>query len=149
MADRRSEQHPFTGFRFKVEINGVVQAHFSSVSGLSIETEVVPMQQGGNNTYVHQLKGQTKYGNIVLKRGVTTSKEFFEWVRKSVYHETEKPPRVNGLIVAFDDSGKKELAKWEFVRAWPCKFEGPSFDAGSSAALIETLELAHEGLSMK
>jgi len=149
MADRRSEQHPFTGFRFKVEINGVVQAHFSSVSGLSIETEVVPMQQGGNNTYVHQLKGQTKYGNIVLKRGVTTSKEFHDWVKKSVNHETDKPPRENGSIVVFDDDGQTAKATWEFVRAWPCKYEGPSFDTNSSAALIETLELAHEGLSMK
>jgi phage tail-like protein len=143
------DPYPLAGFRFKVEIKGVVQAHFSSVSGLSVETEVVPFQQGGNNSFVHQLKGQTKYSNIVLKRGVTDSAEFFEWIRKSINQETDSPPRVNGSIVVFDDDGTTPKVTWEFVRAWPCKFEGPSLDTGSSKALVETLELAHEGLTLK
>jgi len=143
------EPYPLTGFQFKVEIKGVVQAHFSSVSGLSVETAVVPFQQGGNNTFVHQLKGQTNYSNIVLKRGVTDSAEFFDWIRKSIDQENSKPPRVNGSIVVFDDDGTTPKVTWEFLRAWPCKFEGPSLDTGSSKALIETLELAHEGLKLK
>ena len=143
------EPYPLTGFRFKVEIQGVVQAAFSAVSGLSVETAVVPVQQGGNNTFVHQLKGQTKYSNIVLKRGVTDSGEFFEWIRQSVHQETEKPIRQTGSIVVFDDDGSTPKVTWEFVRAWPCKFQGPALDASGSKALIETLELAHEGLSLK
>ena len=149
MADRRSDDHPLTGFRFGVEIKGIVQAAFSSVSGLTIETAVVPMEQGGNNEYVHQLKGQTKYTNIVLKRGMTTSQEFFDWVQNSVTQETSGAKREDGAIIVYDDTGKKPMVRFEFVEAWPCKFVGPSFDTGSSAVLLETLELAHHGFTMK
>ena len=148
MAHRKlNEQHPLTGFRFEVEIKGVVEAAFSSVVGLTIETDVVPMQEGGLNTYMHQLKGQTKYTNIILKRGVTTSDQFYKWITKSVNTGSANCKRENGIITILDDAGKPKVS-WKFVRAWPCKFEGPSFDASSSAALIETLELAHEGLEL-
>jgi phage tail-like protein len=143
--NRNVDDYPLTGFRFEVEIDGIVEALFTACSGLSIETEVVEYQEGGENTHTHKLKGQTKYSNIVLKRGVTSSKDFFAWMDESV----TKPPgrgRKNGIIRIFDDNGTTVKSSWEFKEAWPCKFEGPQFDTGSSAALIETLELAHHGL---
>ena len=140
------QEDPYGSFRFKVEIQGVIEAHFSSVSGLSVSIDVVEQEEGGVNEYTHKLKGQTRYQNIVLKRGVTTSRSFFDWVKKSVNNKETKAARKNGMIVLYGDSGKKEIQKWQFLRAWPCKWEGGNFDTGSSAALLETLELAHEGL---
>jgi phage tail-like protein len=36
--------------------------------------------------------------------------------------------------------------RWNFVKAWPAKWTGPSLSAKSNDVAIETLELAHEGL---
>ncbi len=140
------QEDPYAGFRFKVEIQGVIEAHFSQVSGLSVSTDVVEMEEGGVNEYTHKLKGQTKYQNIVLKRGVTTSRSFFSWMKASVNNQHVKAGRKNGVIILYGDNGTREIQKWQFLRAWPSKWEGGSFDTGSSAALIETLELAHEGI---
>ena len=140
--------HPYAGFRFKVEISGITSGAFQSVSGLSIETEVVDFQEGGLNTRTHKLRGQTKYGNIVLKRGMTTDKNFYEWMSATVDAKDLKSQRKTGSIVVYDDDGSKVVMTWTFVDAWPCKFEGPGFDASSSSAIVETLELAHHGLTL-
>ncbi|MBM4320804.1 MAG: phage tail protein, partial [Deltaproteobacteria bacterium] len=83
----------------------------------------------------------TTYGKITLKRGVTTDQSFYNWVKESVGGKGRR----NGTITLLDEAGNT-VKSWQFVRAWPCKWEGGSFDTSSSAALIETLEIAHEGL---
>jgi phage tail-like protein len=44
------------------------------------------------------------------------------------------------------DRQLQEQARWNFQRAWPTRWTGPSFNAESSELAIETLELAHEGV---
>ena len=41
---------------------------------------------------------------------------------------------------------REEIARWNFVRAWPTKWDGPDLNAETADAAIETLELAHEGV---
>lgn len=143
MSGARQPQDPFASFRFKVEVNGITQAHFQSVSGLSVTIEAVAQKEGGVNDHVHQLRGPTTYGKIVLKRGVTTDKSFLNWIKSWV---AGKGTRQQGTIRLLSEAGD-EVQSWSFSKAWPCKWEGGSFETSSSAALIETLELAHEGLS--
>ena len=38
-------------------------------------------------------------------------------------------------------------AVWTFVRGWPCKWDISEFDAAKSELSIETLEIAHDGLT--
>ena len=40
-----------------------------------------------------------------------------------------------------------EVVRWNFVRAWPTKWEGPAFNAKGNDIAIDTLVLAHEGLT--
>ncbi|MBM4319851.1 MAG: phage tail protein, partial [Deltaproteobacteria bacterium] len=42
---------PYASFRFKVESLGITEAHFMSVSGLSVSTEVVSQKEGGVNDH--------------------------------------------------------------------------------------------------
>jgi len=46
---------PYASFRFRVEIDGITEAQFSDVTGLSLETDVEPYEEGGINDFVHQL----------------------------------------------------------------------------------------------
>src|SRR5204862_5950311 len=73
---------PFKSFAFLVEIDGIAQAAFSEVSGLESETAVIGYRLG-NECGVRKLPGLTKFGNIVLRRGVTKDAELWNW-RKSV-----------------------------------------------------------------
>ena len=55
--------------------------------------------------------------------------------------------RKNGSIVVFDLANGTEVARWNFLSAWPTKWEGPAFNAKGNDIAIETLVLAHEGLT--
>ena len=46
-----------------------------------------------------------------------------------------------------DDAGAERM-RWNVRAAWPVKWSGPAFDAGSDAIAIESLELAHEGIEV-
>src|SRR6478609_7523651 len=54
---------PLLGFRFAVEIEGLVTAGFSDVTGMHGEIEVLQYREGGENTHMVQRAGPVKYPN--------------------------------------------------------------------------------------
>jgi phage tail-like protein len=134
---------PYRSFNFLVELDGISQASFSECSGLDSHTEVIENHQGGDNV-VYKLPGKTSYSNITLKWGLTDSTELWAW-RLAVQEGNVQ--RKNGSIVVYDLANATEVARWNFVNAWPAKWTGPAFDAKGNAIAIETLELAHEGIT--
>jgi phage tail-like protein len=133
---------PYKSFNFRVEIDGIARAAFSEVSGLESETAVIEYRLGGEASTVRKLPGLTKYGNLVLKRGITQDPELWNWRKAVVDGNIE---RRNGSIILLDDD-RAEVARWNFVNGWPCKWDGPAFNAKSNDVAIETIEIAHEGL---
>jgi phage tail-like protein len=132
-------------YRFYVEIDAIPQAVFTEVSGLQMETEIMEYAEGGNNSFIHRLPGRTKVSNLTLKRGMTSSNEFFKWYLQVMQG---KDTRRNISVVMYDVSGK-ELVRWNFVKAYPVKWIGPQFSADGTAMAVETVELAHNGLQVE
>jgi phage tail-like protein len=136
---------PYKGFNFLVEIDGISVAAFCEVSGLASETAVIEYRTGTDraNT-VRKLPGLTKYANIVLKRGVTQDTQLWQW-RKAIEQGT--PDRRSGAIVLLDDE-RNPVRRWRFSEGWITKFEGPDLNAKGNDVAIETIEIAHEGLTI-
>jgi phage tail-like protein len=56
---------------------------FTSVSGLAVSTDSIPYREGGYNTTVHQIPGQTSFAPITLQRGVILgSSQNWNWMRE-------------------------------------------------------------------
>lgn len=56
---------------------------FVSVSGLSVTTESIAYREGGYNTNVHQLPGQSSFTPITLSKGITFGqKEHSLWMKR-------------------------------------------------------------------
>ena len=85
---------PLRNFRFLVtftpldETNTTMSAlssatmGFTSVSGLSVATDAIPYREGGYNTTVHQIPGQTTFTPLTLQRGVMLgTNRNWEWMR--------------------------------------------------------------------
>jgi phage tail-like protein len=143
MSPLGSRVDPHNNFNFLVEIGGVTRYACQEVSGLESTTDVIEHRESGDPTTPRKLPGQTKYANIVLKRGITSDDDyFFTWHEKVVNGKIE---RQNGSIILLDNGGD-EARRWNFVNAWPAKWTGPSLTAEGNDVAIETLELAHEGL---
>jgi len=144
MAQTAALVDPFRNFNFLVELEGIAQASFTECSGLGATTEVIETREGGDNTTVRKLPGKTTYPDITLKWGMTASAELWAW-RLQIIEGTVV--RKNGSIVVFDLTNHVEVARWNFVSAWPTKWEGPAFNAKGNDIAIETLVLAHEGIT--
>jgi phage tail-like protein len=55
---------------------------FTSVSGLAIATESIPYREGGYNTTVHQIPGQSTFSPVTFQRGVTVgSDQNWQWMK--------------------------------------------------------------------
>lgn len=137
-----NRREAFGAYYFAVEIDKEGRdSFFRSVSGLKSEAEVVELAEGGVNHTTHKLVGRTKFPNLVLKKGFAGSRLY--QLRKS--WEAGQGKRFSGTIIQMGPRGAE--AKWAFVDGWICKWEGPDFDASKNEISIESIEIAHEGLT--
>lgn len=141
MVDRKD---PYRNSRFLLEIDGIVQAGFSDVTIPDISTDPIEYREGNEDTTVRKIPGLTKYGNLILKWGITNSMELFEW-RKQVIQGKTGEARKN-IAVILQDEGGNSAARWEFKEAWPSKYDAPDLSAKGNDIAIETVEIVHEGM---
>jgi phage tail-like protein len=139
-ATRRND--PYAGFRFLVEVEGLVVGGFSEVTGLEAEIETEEYWEGGGNDYVHVLPRGTKYPRLVLRRGITDSNTLWQWQTRIRSGRIE---RHTVHIVLIDEAGNRKW-DWRCVDAYPVKWSGPDFRADGNAIGIEAIELVHNGI---
>lgn len=132
----------FGAYYFAVEIDHQRDFFFRSCSGLKAETEVTPLIEGGLNIGSHKLIGHTTFPNIVLKQGFAGPSWRRLWDLKEKCSKGDK--RFDGTIIQMGPNGVE--AKWQFLKGWIVKWEGPEFDASKNEISIESIEIAHEEL---
>ncbi len=138
---------PYGGYNFKIEWDGIIQAGFKTCSGLDSSQDAGTYREGTDKGLeTRKLPGLITSANITLARGITDNAELWQW-RNLVMQGKVADARKNVSIVLMDDEGAEKV-RWNLRNAWPTKWTGPSFDATSSEVALETLEIAHEGLSM-
>jgi phage tail-like protein len=133
---------PAAGLHFHVKIGSESIGMFSECSGLGVEYDVFPWEEGGLNDFVHKLRGRAKHPNLVLKRGVTREDALMKWF----FECKEKTKRQDVTLKLVGPDGKA-VRTWSFANAFPAKWTGPTFNAGSNAIATETLEIVHEGFA--
>ncbi len=139
-----AEELPLVGFHFAIDLSGVVAGFFTECSGLGSEHEVIEhkvVTEKGNEV-VMKIPGRLKWENITLKRGITSSMDIWSW-RKEVESGKVDSARRDGSIIMFDQT-LKEVARWNFLRAWPIKVTGPQPKSDSNEIGVEELTIAHE-----
>lgn len=134
---------PYLDFRFQVEVDSLVVAGFSEVSGLEVEVETEEYEEGGVNAYTHTLPKRGSTPNLTLRRGLTDSTSLWDWVRSAVDGRVE---RKNVRVLLLDSTGAESWG-WECRNAYPVRWAGPELSGDGNAVAVETLELAHEGIT--
>lgn len=133
---------PYRNFRFRVELDGITQAGFNECTFGDTTTEVAEYREGTDPAHTRKLSGQTKYGNITLKWGITDSTELYEWYQ-AVVDLGALDNRKNLAIILIDEAGN-DKARWEIEEAWPTKYDPTDFNAKGNDVAIETLEIVTE-----
>lgn len=132
---------PYRCFRFRIEIDGLIVGGFSEATGLQGETQIEEYKEGGVNHHIHRLPKETKYPNLVLKRGLTDSEVLWDWHKDVASGKFE---RKTVHVILLDDGGK-DAWRWSFEKAYPVKWAGTELKADSNSVAFETIELAHNG----
>jgi phage tail-like protein len=136
-----ARQDPLRGFRYLVEIDGLVSGAFLRIKGLSREIRHESYREGGVNEYEHRLITQVTYPLVVLERGLALD-DLWSWALAAADGDaTRRTLRVR----LQDEAGNKAWA-WQIENALPVKWSAAELDANASQVVLETLELAHHGL---
>lgn len=145
---------------------------FTSVSGLAIATNAIGYREGGMNTSLHQVPGMTSFTPITLTRGtILGNDEAIKWMRslfaatsgQGLPIGTTNTFRVNLDIYVIDHpaTGAPQIAAGDLIsqQAYKMKFSVynafitslnySDLNAQGNEIIMETITLAHEGLSVE
>jgi phage tail-like protein len=136
--------YPVPVFHFNVDLGGV-EAKFSEVTGLNVEAQIIEYRDGASPEFsTIKMPGMKKYGNITLKRGIFAKDNlFFEWYGEIKMNKAGQ----RDITIQLLDEEHAPVMTWKVLRAWPTKVTSPDLKANGNEVAIESLELAHEGLS--
>ena len=179
----RNLTDPLRNFKFLVRIHhnpGNVSGEwltegigFMSVSGIAATTESIPYREGGMNTTVHQLPGQTSFSPITMQRGVTlggNSKGSWTWFRQlfdviggqgtgPANHPSGNQFRCNMDIDVLDHPATNLVAvgsdleipvklRIHVLNAWITGISFSDLNAGDNAVMVEQMTVVHEGFQL-
>jgi phage tail-like protein len=147
---------------------------FTSVSGLAVTTDSIPYREGGYNTTVHQIPGQTSFTPITLQRGVILgTKQNWDWMKqlfatvqaggstlatgKNFRCDLEiavlnHPVPSSGADVnttgAVTGATDEVAMRFKVFNAWPTTVAYSDLNAGDNALYVEQMTLVHEGFDL-
>jgi phage tail-like protein len=152
-------EDPLPGYRFVVTLDPadaylppaqaalvplLAGGEFSAVKGLGAELEVMPNPEGGRNDFVHQLPVRHSWPRITLFRGLVRDWTLWEWYVAGLSQSLGA--RRDGAIVLMTPAGTQAFS-WAFKAGLAAKWTGPDMAAADNAIAIESLEIAHQGLT--
>lgn len=139
---------PYAAYNFQVIVTnvsddgGAVSGSFTEITGLEAELPPVEYRNGSEDITVRKVPGLKKFSNITLKRGITGHVGFWNWIVEAM---NGKVRRTSGSIIMLDEN-RQEVMRWNFSRAWPTKYTGPSLGATKNEIAMESVVLAVESL---
>lgn len=138
-------EYPLSKFHFQVDWGGT-RIGFTEVTGLDVETEVIEYRDGASPEYSkRKIPGMRKYGNITLKRGIFASdNDYFDWFNTVTLNRIER----RDVTVSLLNEEHQPVMVWQVKNAWPAKITSTDLKADGNEIAIETMEVAHDGLTI-
>jgi len=136
---------PLPKFHFQVKWDKNVML-FQEVSGLDVESAPVEYRHGDSPAFSRiRMPGIKKYGNVTLKKGIFKSDNtFWDWFNQIKMNTIKRVPVTISLL---DEAGNPTMV-WTLSNAWPTKITGTDLKAEGNDVAVETIEIAHEGLTI-
>jgi len=131
-------------FYFKVIYNNI-EMYFQEVGGLDIESQNKEYKQGDNPVFSPvKMPGIQKFGSVTLKKGVIKNKLKIPENFFNITNISRGPME----IYLLDEEGKTTM-QWTLKNAWMSKVTGTDLKSADNELAIESIEVVHEGLTIK
>jgi phage tail-like protein len=120
---------------------------FQEVSGLDTEAQVIEYRHGDSPEFsTIKMPGLKKSGNVTMKKGVFKSdNKFWDWYAQIKMNTIKRIPVTISLL---DETGSPTMV-WTLANAFPTKISSTDLKAEGNEVAIETIELAHEGVTIE
>jgi phage tail-like protein len=143
---------PYPGMNFLVDIGtGSSEGPEDGLAEIVFpETRIQVLDYRNGNekeNAIRKIQTITKYGNLVLKRGVIGSLNWYKWWNdvRNGDHAAVRTVTINLL----NEDHTASVLTWKFLRARPVNHQFSPLNALGTEAFIEILELAFERLEME
>jgi len=139
-------EYPLPKFHFEVQWGGT-KIGFTEVTGLEVSTEKIEYRDGVSKEY-HKIRmpGMQTFGDLTLKRGIFAGdNEFYDWWNTVALNTIER----RDITISLLNESHAPVVVWKVKKAWPTKVTSTDLNASGNETAIETLVLAHEGLTME
>ena len=149
------------------------QMGFVSLSGLSVSTEPIAYREGGYNTNVHQIPGQSSFTPITLSHGQMLGQTQNQaWMKRLfsiltpnatagvgadfrctvdiavLSHPNPAGFNQAGGVTASTDETQHVAMRFRVYNAWIANLGYSNLDAGQSTLMVEEMTLVHEGFDV-
>jgi phage tail-like protein len=133
-------------YHFAVEIDGVEIAQFAEISGITSEMDVIEFSEvtPDGKSLIRKVPGKKKPPTITLKRAKNVSTSLWDWHYQAKQGKVAEARR-NGSVILFDYANG-EVARYNFLNAWPSKITMGTLKAGSNEMLMEECSIVCEDL---
>lgn len=138
--------YPLSKFHFRVEWGGT-RIGFTEVTGLDKSMDIIEYRDGSSPEYSKiKMPGLQKFSNITLKRGTfVNDNEYYQWLNTVQMNTIER----RDLIISLLNENHEPVMVWKIKNAFPVKVQSSDLKADGNEVAIETMELAHEGLTIE
>lgn len=140
------ETYPLPKFHFQVKWSPGERIGFTEVTGLDHQIEAIEYREGSSPDYSKiKMPGMHKFSNITLKRGTMAGDtDFYKWVRTINLTVVQR----RDVEISLLNEKHEPVFTWMAKNAFPIKIQASDLKSDGNEVAIETLEIAHEGLSL-
>lgn len=119
---------------------------FQEVTGLEVEAQVIEYRHGNSKAFsTIKMPGIVKSGNVTLKKGVFgKDNKFWSWFNERKMNFIKR----RTVTIKLLDQDAKPTMTWTLANAWPAKITSTDLKAEGNEVAVETLEIAHEGITI-
>jgi len=144
---------PLTTFRFEVVLNldtpvpgmdvPLCDGSFAEADGLDMSMQPKTLSVGGVNDRQIHLVGPVTYGNLTLKRGMTTNLQLWTWFLLGT--RAGSVLTAHGEVTMWASDGTPAI-QFTLTGCLPTRLRAPSLNAATGLVAVEELTLVYEQL---
>lgn len=144
--ETRNQNWPVPKFYFMVDWGSTTNIPFQEVSGLEIESEPIEYRHGNSPVFSKiTMPDMVKSNKVTMKKGVfSKDNAFWDWFVAIKMNTIER----QNVVIKLLDEGGNPVMTWTLLNAWPTKISSTDLKADGSEVAVETIEIAHEGLTI-
>lgn len=141
-----AQEYPLPRFQFQVDWGGA-KISFMEVTGMDMQVDPIEYRHSDSKDFSKiKMPGMRKYNNITLKRGKFEQDfDFNNWLDEIA---NERVNARRDLVIRLLNEKHEPVAVWKATRCFPIKITSPDLKSDANEVAVESIEIAHEGLSL-